>query len=379
MEKVLLPLKTQILKTNLLLLKSIEMKKLSLLILSLILSLAVVRAQDDEDEGLQISGSVDTYWKYDFSGFKDENGIGNIPTSFADNQNSISIGMIDVALSQTVGKASFVGEFAFGPRSFKSLPLFDVDGDGESDDAFVGIQNLYASYAFSDVFSLTAGYMGTFVGYEVISPAANFNYSTSYLFTNGPFQNSGIKADFAISDRFAFMVGLFNDWNVYQDFNGISDFGAQVYFMPVDGWDVYVNFITGDPSGTVIDLTTGWQITDGLYIGLNAADYTASGEDAGGYTGVALYPQYAFTDGFSLGLRYENFKFKEFTDEDLQSISSQSVNAFTLTANLKAGPLTVIPEFRLDGASDEFFYKNSDGMDMTKSASQFLIAAVYAF
>ena len=352
------------------------MKKVSLLFIAILFSIFHVSAQDEEESGLQISGSVDTYWKYDFSGYKDESGISNIPTSFADEQNSISVGMIDIALSQTVGKASFVGEIAFGPRSFKSIPLFQPDG---SDDVIVGIQNLYASYAFSDVFSLTAGYMGTFVGYEVISPAGNFNYSTSYLFTNGPFQNSGIKADFAISDRFAFMVGLFNDWNVYQDFNGISDFGAQVYLMPIDGWDVYVNFVTGNPSGTVIDLTTGWQISDALYLGLNAADYSASGEDAGGYTGVALYPQISLSDAIALGLRYEYFKFKEFTDDDLQNIASQNVNAFTLTANLKAGPLTVIPEFRLDGASDEFFSKNSEGSEFTKSASQFLIAAVYAF
>jgi len=353
------------------------MKKISLLFIALFFSVLIVNAQDEEaDEGLQISGSIDTYWKYDFSGYKDGSGLSNIPTSFADEQNSISIGMIDIALSQTVGKASFVGEIAFGPRSFKSIPLFQPDG---TDDVIVGIQNLYASYAFTDVFSLTAGYMGTFVGYEVISPVGNFNYSTSYLFTNGPFQNSGIKADFAISDRFAFMVGLFNDWNVYQDFNGVSDFGAQLYFMPVDGWDIYLNFVTGNPSGTVIDLTTGWQISDGFYLGLNAADYSASGDDAGGYTGVALYPQVSLSDAVGLGLRYEYFKFKEFTDPDFGSISSQSVNAFTLTANLNAGPLTVIPEFRLDGASDEFFYKNSDGMDMTKSASQFLIAAVYAF
>lgn len=352
------------------------MKKISLLTIALLFSVFVVKAQDEEDEGLQISGSVDTYWKYDFSGYKNSDGISNIPTSFADNQNSISIGMLDVALSQTVGNASFVGEFSFGPRSFKSIPLFQTDGD---DDVIVGIQNLYMSYAVSDVLSLTAGYMGTFVGYEVISPAGNFNYSTSYLFTNGPFQNAGIKADFAISDRFAFMVGLFNDWNVYQDFNGISDFGAQLYFMPVDGWDVYVNFVTGDPSGTVIDLTTGWQITDGFYLGLNAADYSASGEDAGGYTGVALYPQIGLSDAVSLGMRYEYFNFKEFTDGDGTTVDSESVNAITLTANLKAGPLTIIPEWRLDGASSEFFVGNSDMTEMSKSASQFLIAAVYAF
>ena len=352
------------------------MKKLSLLLIAFVLGYFQLKAQDEEEKGLQISGSVDTYWKYDFSGYKNDDGISNIGTSFADEQNSISIGMIDIALSQTVGKASFVGEFSFGPRSFKSIPLFQPDGD--ADDVNVGIQNLYASYAFSDVFSLTAGYMGTFVGYEVISPAANFNYSTSYLFTSGPFQNSGIKADFTISDRFAFMVGLFNDWNVYQDFNGISDFGAQLYFMPVDGWDIYLNFITGNPSGTEIDLTTGWQITDAFYLGLNAADYTTT-DDAGGFSGVAIYPQYSFSDAFELGIRYEYFKTKEIKEGDVTTFSSESINAITLTANLHAGPLTVIPEIRIDGGSSDFFFSDSAGNDPTKSASQFLIAAVYAF
>ena len=126
------------------------MKKLSLLLIAFLLGYFQLKAQDEEEKGLQISGSVDTYWKYDFSGYKNDEGISNIRTSFADEQNSISIGMIDIALSQTVGKASFVGEFAFGPRSFKSIPLFQPDGD--IDDIYVGIQNLYASYQFTDVF-----------------------------------------------------------------------------------------------------------------------------------------------------------------------------------------------------------------------------------
>ncbi len=353
------------------------MKKLALIIVALVFCTFQLSAQNEEDKkGLQISGSVDTYWKYDISGYKDEDGLSNIGTSFADEQNSISIGMIDVALTQTVGKASFVGEFAFGPRSFKSIPLFQPDG---TDDIFVGIQNLYVSYAFNDLISLTAGYMGTFVGYEVISPAGNFNYSTSYLFTNGPFQNSGVKADFTISDRFAFMVGLFNDWNVYQDFNGISDIGAQLYFMPIDGWDIYVNFVTGDQSGTIVDITTGWQISEDFYLGLNASDYWVTGEDAGGFSGVAFYPQFSISDAFDVGVRYEYFKMKEYRDEDLGNVASESINAVTLTANLHAGPLTVIPEFRIDGGSSDFFFSDPKGNDPVKSASQFLIAAVFAF
>jgi hypothetical protein len=53
------------------------MKKISLLTIALLFSVFVVKAQDEEDEGLQISGSVDTYWKYDFSGYKDTEKKGN--------------------------------------------------------------------------------------------------------------------------------------------------------------------------------------------------------------------------------------------------------------------------------------------------------------
>ncbi len=350
-------------------------KSILLLNIFLIVSFNLI-AQDENKNRLEISGSVDTYYKYDFSGYISDEGTSNIPTSFADEQNSISIGMVDITLAQTIGKASFVGEIAFGPRSFKSIPLFKPDN--RDDNIYVGIQNLYISYAFTDFLSLTAGYMGTFVGYEVISPAANFNYSTSYLFTNGPFQNAGIKADFTFSDRLAVMIGLFNDWNVYEDFNGLSDIGLQVYFMPIDGWDIYFNFLTGKPSGTIMDITTGWQIVDKFYLGLNAADYITA-ERNGGFLGVALYPQVSISDAVSLGLRYEYFKIKDYTGADNIIVSGENIHAVTLTTNLKAGPLTLLPELRLDAVSDKLFYGDPNGLEPVGSATQFLIAAVYAF
>src|SRR5665811_901924 len=101
------------------------------------------------------------------------------------------------------------------------------------------IRDRNISYMPADRLTLTAGFMGTFIGYEVISPASNFNYSTSYLFTNGPFQNAGVKATFAISDKVSLMAGLFNDWNVYQDKNGMTDLGAQLSLAPAEGYDLY--------------------------------------------------------------------------------------------------------------------------------------------
>eukprot|EP01136_Pigoraptor_vietnamica_P045229 Opistho-1_new@22941 len=321
---------------------------------------------------LQISGSVDTYYKYDFKK------TSNIKTSFANEQNSVSLGMIDLALKKTTGKASFVGELSFGPRGqAQSIP--NANGAYNETTNSFNIQNLYVSYAFSDKFSMTAGYMGTFIGYEVISPAANFNYSTSYLFTNGPFQNAGIKASYAFSDKVSLMAGLFNDWNVYQDFNGVSHVGAQLTLAPVKGWTAYLNVLSGRSAGaagtgTILDLTTAYQITEKFKLGLNAADYSVS-NDNGGYSGVALYPQYAVTSAVALGLRGEYFNYK-----GIGAAADASVTALTFSANIKAGGLTFIPEVRFDSDKDftQSFVK-SNGVTPLKSASQFSLAAVYSF
>ena len=323
---------------------------------------------------LQISGSADTYYKYDFAKRQ------NIGTSFANDQNSISLGMIDLALKKTTGKASFVGELSFGPRGQAGSLLPGENPDGTES---FHIQNLYTTYAFTDKFSMTAGYMGTFIGYEVIAPTGNFNYSTSYLFTNGPFQNAGIKANYVFSPKVALMVGLFNDWNVYKDVNGVSHVGAQLTLSPVEGWTAYLNVLSGRAAGatgtgSIFDLTTAYQVTKSVKVGLNAATYSVT-NDNGGYSGGALYLQNAFTSSFSLGLRGEYFKSKDDTNGMTLSgvVPGESVFAVTISGNVKAGGLTFIPEVRFDnGSSEQFMKKNNDP---TKSASQFSLAAVYAF
>ncbi|MBE9602190.1 porin [Pedobacter sp. MC2016-24] len=319
---------------------------------------------------LEISGSVDTYFKYDFAK------VPNIATSFASDQNSISIGMIDLALKKTTGKASFVGELSFGPRG-QAGSL--VPQGAES----FHIQNLYASYAFTDKFSMTAGFMGTFIGYEVISPVANFNYSTSYLFSAGPFQNAGIKGSYAFTDKVSLMVGLFDDWNVYTDVNGVSHIGAQLTVSPVEGWTAYLNVLSGKSAGavgvgTIMDLTTSYQVTEKVKIGLNAADYTI-GNSGGGYSGAALYLQNAFSPAVSLGVRGEYFSTKDKVNgaANLNVVPGESVTAVTLSANIKSGGLTFIPEVRFDNGSADMFAKSN--LLPTKSASQFSLALVYAF
>jgi hypothetical protein len=345
------------------------MKKILLLLLSVSAFSLASKAQDTvkttSDAPLVISGSVDAYYKYDFSGHN------NIPTSFASDQNSFSIGMIDLGIKKKVGKAAFVGELSFGPRGQEqSIPT------GPSGQ-YYHIQNLYVSYDVTDAFNLTGGYMSTFIGYEVISPVGNFNYSTSYLFTYGPFQNAGFKGTYTFSPAVSLMAGVFNDqWNVYS--TGTTDpktnvftpgkintFGAQLMVAPVKGWTAYLNVLSGPASGTILDLTTAYQITDAFKLGLNAANKTGNG--AANYKGIAIYPQLAVAKTVTLGLRGEYFK----------PAGGVDVTGVTFTANIKSGPLTFIPEVRLDNGKTPIFTDSNSGA--TKSASQFLVAAVYAF
>jgi len=336
-------------------------------------------AQEDAPEStstpLEISGSGDVYYKYDFAK------VPNIPTSFATDQNSVSLGMLDIALKKKIKNISFVGEVSFGPRGQRqSIPndpgvVYDQNGDpipnvSSSGESF-HIQNLYATYAVSDKLSLTAGYMGTFIGYEVISPVGNFHYSTSYMFTNGPFQNAGVKANYAITKKFGAMVGLFNDsWNSYKadSQKGLNAVGGQLSFV-TDKASAYLNFMDGSVSGTIVDLTATFQLTEKFKLGLNAADFSNEGDV--GYTGAALYPSYSITDTFALGLRGEYFKSKK-------GSLDTSVTALTLSGNYKINGLTIIPEFRLDSNSDKVLFVDSD-LAPAKSASQVLLAVVYGF
>lgn len=354
-------------------------KKFLLLIFAVSAFYVSAQAQDTikttGDAPLVLTGSVDTYFKTDFSGH------GNIPTSFANENSSISIGMIDLGLKKSVGKVSFVGELSFGPRGQEqSLP----DGAAKTivtpGVSSYHIQNLYVSYNVTDKFNLTAGYMSTFVGYEVISPAANFNYSTSYLFTNGPFQNAGFKATYTFSDKVSLMAGIFNDaWNTYQSYGGrVNTFGAQLTITPVKNWTAYLNVAAGPQSGTELDLTTAYQITSAFKLGLNAADFSAPTGLTGGFSGVALYPQIAVSKVVTLGLREEYFETKSGTYTDVGPSAGQSVFGSTLTANIKTGPLTLIPEIRLDGNSKTTMFTDGGGMP-TSTATQFVLAAVYAF
>jgi hypothetical protein len=94
-------------------------------------------------------------------------------------------------------KNIFVGEISFGPRgNFNQL-----NSDGTYDELelihFI-YKNLYTSYA-ATVLTSTAGFMGTFIGYEVIFSAEHFHYSRRIH--SMALSKCRCKKDYAVTDK----------------------------------------------------------------------------------------------------------------------------------------------------------------------------------
>ena len=167
-----------------------NLKHLLILVFSITLvNTSIVNAQDkdtsEDTPSFNFSGTVDTYFRASFS--EDPVAPG---TSFA-NLNGFALGMANFIVSYEGEKSGFVADVVFGPRGTDAV-------FGSSGNSSEMVNQLYAYYNIAEGVKITLGNFNTFLGYEVISPAANFNYSTSYMFSYGPFSHTGVKADFTI-------------------------------------------------------------------------------------------------------------------------------------------------------------------------------------
>lgn len=323
------------------------MKKIFTLLLASFTFFAIAQ---EEEPTLSISGTVDAYYQTYITSPDD---VGTaFGTSFAD-ETGFALGMANLVASYDLESTGVVADVVFGPR-------------GDSAVGGYNLNQLYAYWNVSEGTTLTMGRFNTYLGYEVISPAGNFNYSTSYMFSSGPFSMVGLKGDFTLGET-SLMLAIMNPTDVNNNTTGGYALGAQFGYA---GQFLNLYYDNDEVLGFEVDYTGGFDVDDELFIGINAA-YQVS-NDAGFY-GVALYPQYTVSDSFAVGLRGELFGLHDDSDDDLPSVLST-----TLTGSYTVENLTIKPEIRLDSWSELEPYTDNDGL-ATDSLAAFTIAAIYSF
>ena len=331
---------------------------------------------EEAKPALTITGSADVYYKYDFAKTKL-----NTFTSFTGTHNNFSMGMASVKLEHKGSKVGAVLDLGFGPRAKE----FAYTDEGITQ----AVKQLYVSYSPTDWLKFTGGTWATHVGYELVDPQLNRNYSMSYMFTNGPFTHTGVKADIT-KGKHGFMLGVSNatDFRISPDDYINKKFVIAQYSLAAsDNFKIYLNYVGGKAPDTSkinqFDAVVTAKVSDKFNIGFNGTVNSTQfwdGDknlDGQSWWGSALYLNVDPKPWFGLTLRGEYFN----DDKQLKMFSlapeGGSIFATTLSANFKAGGFTFIPEFRIDNASQAVFL-DKDGA-AKKSASNFLLAAVYSF
>ena len=248
-------------------------------------SVGVFAQEEEEKPKFTFSGTVDAYFRSNFNGLNKEipafDTAGDLTgvftpaapgTSFA-NDPGFAIGMVNLIAGYEGEKVGFVADLVFGPRGEDAV--FNSFGSP----AFVN--QLYVFWNVSEGTTLTFGNFNTFLGYEVISPSANFNYSTSYMFSYGPFSHTGIKADFDLGNDWSAMLAILNPTD-FTDFNpfGEVSFGAQLgysgqvlnFFYGKQGDEEFVNgageVVDGDVESLFqVDFSGGCDVREAFVLG----------------------------------------------------------------------------------------------------------------
>ncbi len=327
-----------------------------LLVLTLVISYAVPYAQVDLDsvetdhkDKVKVSGSADVYYK-----FHPVQTSGATATSFTGTQNQFTLGMASVKFQYSTKKLDMVADLGFGPR----VREYTYTETGISQ----AIKQAYLSYSPVKMLKFTAGAFATHLGYEVLDPQLNRNYSMSYLFSHSPFFHTGIKVEYG-TEKQGLMLGVANpsDYIVVPEGQlNKKALIAQYRFTPSQNFKLYVNYTGGKAPDTTrsdqLDLAGSFTVNARFSIGFNGA-YTVIKEwdsqldqnlkGKSWWSGV-LYFNYNFTEW--AGLTWRSEWFNDYFH--LKSINGKQepdpVFANTLSANFRSGHFTLIPEIRYD-------------------------------
>lgn len=350
------------------------MKNIILLANFVIFAITTIHAQDTtKSSSFKISGSADVYYRYDLNNPK--GAPYNNFTSFTQSQNSFELGMASIKAEHSMGKVGLVADLGFGKRAEE----FSYN-DAKSS---VAIKQLFLTYAPSSKVKFIAGSFATHIGYELVDAYLNRNYSMSYLFSYGPFFHTGLKVEFATSDKTTLMAGIVNPADLKSASNlpkmAIAQLATRSDDDKLKAWFNYQGGKNNDSARLYQgDIVLNYSFSEKFSLGYNGTlqsrQFRNSGKwgSAESWWGSALYINADPKKWLGFTLRGEYFN-------DQNNVLGFDTNIFeaTFSANFKIDHLIIIPELRFEKAGGKI-YSVSNG-SLINNTGNFLIAAVYQF
>ncbi len=312
---------------------------------------------------LKVNGLIDTYYSYDFNkpsnnSLTGTQGAGRV---FDRYHNQITISMVQTKFDYNTNKFRAVVDLVYGLGG-------EIANYGNTGTSLI-IKQAFLSHTIGNKLIITAGNFSTHIGYEVIEAPGNFNYSVSNLFANGPFYHTGVKLDYNLHSKIAFMGGVVSGWDKMQDDNNSKSVIGQILIKPNSKSLIYLNWIGGNEAPTsltndtikaykqLFDLTASFSLKRNFTFAINSA-YGINKFDTinNSWGGAALYLQYRFNSKIATGIRAEYF-------DDSQKVQYFGAVYKGYTFTLFYSPsenLLIKAELRYDGADENVYWKNKN-------------------
>ena len=347
---------------------------------ALLLTMLTTNAQDstavpEKKSNFTISGSVDAYFRVDFN-----DNLSNNRTSFTNSTGKLALGMASVKVDYAIKKLSFTADLGVGKRAKE----FAYNDKG----VLSAVKQLYGSYAAADWIKFTVGTWATHVGYELVDPAGNRNYSMSYMFSYGPFLHTGAKTELTFG-KSGLMLGIANptDYRRAPTSNKKALLFQYTYTFS-DNVKLYLNYVGGQrPTDAAkinqYDVVITAKLNDKFNMAYNGTINSSKQQvnnvyaDASTWGGSAFYFNYDPLKKFGVTLRSEIFNDKNQLAALGSAISGASILANTISGNIRLGAFTIVPELRYESAKNRVFFEK-DGTAKSTEASV-LLAAYYKF
>ena len=234
------------------------------------------------------------------------------------------LGQVEVNFDYATGPVSASFGIDLGGNSKYGAASADYDGN---------VEQAYITYDFGNGFSVTAGKMLTYMGFEAFDPTNMYQYS--YAFDNGNTEvqsiydayDVGVSVDYATDD---FSIGLWSSaensagYELALAYTGIenltikgimSDFSDQLTGPAYEKNTIWVSYQMGS-------LLLAAEVAE--------ADYIDGSDD---HEGMLVMANYAFTDKAALTLRYSTEKISPFDTDYANSNAAgmQDLNKFTVS------------------------------------------------